>query len=68
MKKKKGRKTKKKNGAEILLGYCQTVSQYNGKLYCDIASLRGLNGCGLVLQYNNCIVTRAAVRLGSVLQ
>ena len=67
-KKKKRKKNEKKNGAKILLGYCPTVSQYNGKLYYDTTGLRGLNGCGLVLQYNNCIVTRGAVRLGSVLK
>ena len=59
---------KEKKMVENWLGYCPTVSQYNGKLYCDTAGLRGLNGCGFVLQYNNCIVTRAVVRLGSVLQ
>ena len=28
-------KNEKKNGVENELGYCPTVSQYNGKLYCD---------------------------------
>ena len=46
------------------LGYCPTVSQYNGELYCDTAGLRGLNGYGFVLQYHNCIVTEAASGLG----
>ena len=38
MKKKKVCEKKKRcnNG----LGYCPTVSQYNGKLYCDTTSLR----------------------------
>ena len=49
------------------LGYSSTVSQYNGKVYCDTVGLRGLNGCGFMLQYNNFIVTRDVVRLGSVL-
>ena len=46
------------------LGYCPTVSQYNRKLYCDTAGLKGLSGCEFVLQYNNCIVTGAAGGLG----
>ena len=66
--KKNNNEKRKKKMVQNWLGYCLTVSQYNGKLYCDTASLRGLNGCGFVLQYNNCITTRAAVRLGSVLQ
>ena len=32
-------KKKKENGAENWLGYCPTMSQYNGKLYCDTAGL-----------------------------
>ena len=33
---KKKKRCKNWNG----LGYCPTMSQYNGKLYCDIASFR----------------------------
>ena len=40
--KKKSVKNEKKNGAENLLGYCPTVSQYSGELYCDTA----VRGCG----------------------
>ena len=37
---KKNEKRKKKNGAENGLGYCPTMSQYNGKLYYDTAGFR----------------------------
>ena len=46
------------------LNYCPTVSQYNRKLYCDTAGLKGLSSCEFVLQYNNCIVIGAAGGLG----
>ena len=39
------------------LGYCPTVSQYNGKLYCDTASLGVQWVVVSVSQYNHCIVT-----------
>ena len=39
------------------LGYCPTVSQYNGKLYCDTASLGVQWAVVSVSQYNHCIVT-----------
>ena len=53
----------KKNGVGMvgLLPNCVTIQW---KLYCDTAGLRGLNGCGFLLQYNNYIVTRAAGGLG----
>ena len=54
----------KKKTVHEWLGYCPTVSQYNEKLYFDTAGLRGLNGCGFMLQYKNCIVTGATGRLG----
>ena len=58
MKKKVYEKRKKKNGAKNWLGYCPTVSQYNGKLYCDITGFGGLLGQVVsVSQYNHCIVT-----------
>ena len=59
-----------KNCAENLLGYCPTVSQYNGKLYYDTAAFGGLLGLVVsVSQYNHCIVTVVQFWLGeSVLQ
>ena len=47
MKKKKvcvKRKKKKKERCRNGLGYCPTVSQYNEKLYCDTAGLKGVQG------------------------
>ena len=35
----KRKKKRRKKGAENGLGYCPTVSQYNGKLYCDTTGL-----------------------------
>ena len=51
---------KKKNwSAENGLGYCPTVSQYNGKLYCDIADCLGVQkGCWVCHNTKNCIVTQ----------
>ena len=37
-------KKEKKKGAENLLGYCPTVSQYSGELYCETAG----NECAVV--------------------
>ena len=42
---------KKKYGAEKGLGYCPTVSQYNGKLYCDTAGFRRFEWLVGVLQW-----------------
>ena len=39
MKKKSVKNEKKKKKCRKWLGYYPTVSQYNGKLYCDTASL-----------------------------
>ena len=46
-----------KNGVENGLGYCPTVSQYNGKLYCDTAGFRRFEWLVVVLQYGNCTAT-----------
>ena len=50
-------KNEKKNGAENGLGYCPTVSQYNGKLYCDTAGFGSAKWLASVSQYNHCIMT-----------
>ena len=49
--KKKSVKNEKKNIAENELGYCPTVSQYNGKLYCDTTGFRRFEWLVVVLQY-----------------
>ena len=50
MKKKRKMKNEKKNGAENKLGDYPTVSQYNGKLYCDTAGFRRFEWLVVVLQ------------------
>ena len=68
------RKKKKENGAEIGLGYCPTVSQYNGKLYCDIAGFGSAVGSKCIAAWGSlgevycnrrdCIVTERESWLG----
>ena len=48
--KKKRNEEMKKKCPENGLGYCPTVSQYNGKLYCDTAGFRGFEWLVVVLQ------------------
>ena len=73
---KKNMKKRKKKMVHNWLGYCPTVSQYNGRLYRDIAVMgvqwlekivlqHGAMGCMVsVSQYTKCVVTVAGVWLG----
>ena len=60
------RKKKKKKMVQNWLGYCLTVSQYNGELYRDTAAGRAL-GWGEGHDTVGCIVTGAEVRLGGAM-
>ena len=63
---KKEKKKTKKKWCRNLLGYCPTVSQYNGELYRDTAA-RGVQlGLGEGHDTVECIVTGAEVWLGKL--